>query len=357
MSNELKTEKFGFMDRVKMAFGAKGLIEHANEVIAEAQKKIAELEQRNGELTHREATVQEQEKTVEMEKRHAEFAKQEAKDKIAEAQAMMKEAQEMKKEAESMMKRSEEIVQQAQSDKDVAIAMANQRAQEKISSMVTESKEAGEITEGKGEKGANMTLFFKKQIIGEKVKLETTLKELEEIGATKEQKEEIVQIYQAKLLGILYAYTDYDRLTSPEALAIIKQQVEGSILSISMSSEELRTSLQTGFVDGYMHTRYSNSHYQDYDWVKYVERNKDFFNGHGMFITPEQDGRVRQSYYTVRKDFSDVGSQLTEREPADNRNGESVRPESSYSVDLKKQLKEAGYDMDKILSSQDDGER
>lgn len=292
MSNELTTEKFGFKDRVKMAFGAKGLIEQANEAIEQAQKQMEEAQKKSEKIATREAEVRKEEASIRSERQQLESEKLKVEDMMAEAKRMMSEAEEMKKEANAMMKKSENIVQKANLGKEEAIERAKQEAEAKVSAIITEHKEAGEITQGKGEIGAQMTLFFKKQIVDEKMKLDTTLSELEEVGAPKELKEKLVQTYQAKLLGVLYAYMAYDRLTSREALSIIKKQVQESIANLCGKSEELSETLQTGFVDGYIHTRYSNSNYEEKDWKRYVEGNKGFFQGKGDFIRQKTMGKI-----------------------------------------------------------------
>lgn len=196
-----------------------------------------------------------------------------------------------------------------------------------------------------------LTDYLREQVILEKNKLTAALKQMDETGIPAQEQLKEIDKYQSKVLGMLYAYTEFDTQSNQETKKTIQNLIQENVM-------ELGEDTNKSFIDGFMHTRYSSCYYDDRDWEKYVDNNP-FFKG-GELRTPETDKRTISGYYVVREDFSTVGEKLYPYSNIDklheirkeNRGKDKVNvPEFNVnSQDLTNEVKEnAGYGVEDLF--------
>ena len=146
----------------------------------------------------------------------------------------------------------------------------------------------------------SLSNYLREQLMAEKLKLDDALEQMDIMGGSNADKLKSIQQYQAKVLGILYAYTEYDTKSGPDVVAMFQDKVRGEAMKMDHDSRR-------AFIDGYMHTRFQSCHYDDRDWEQYV--NNPFFDGREL-KTPITDGRARSGYYSERTSFKTISSRL-----------------------------------------------
>lgn len=304
MNNDNLPTKMSFIDKVKLLFsnGLEEIILQANKTIADLREQIAGLTEKVTNYEERKAALEEGEAELAKEKEELNNLKAELERKEADLEAerrkidslsreseeSWREAQEAKERAEQEIRNAGPIAQeramgyanrrieqeQARASREISnakeeaareiataqaeAAEAKKEAQEEkaqaqemkdqAEKVLAEKKSAGEITAGKGEEGALMTIFFEKYIIEATEKLKADIAELEAVGGNPEQKEKFITNYQANILGALLAYIEKDTLTRPETKKILEARIQNAIMEMYSQHPESAAAFTRGFI-------------------------------------------------------------------------------------------------------------
>ncbi len=180
-----------------------------------------------------------------------------------------------------------------------------QDEKDKLRLELLETKELYRSSQQKGKEEIEIddkdkiSVYLKEQVILERKKLTKALEEMKKSGIPAKEQLSAIEQYQAKVMGMLYAYTEYDDNVE------VREAIQSNIQKEGMKMEKRS---QDSFIDGFMHTRYSSCYYDDRDWIRYTRDNK-FFSGEEL-QTPETDKRANLGYYAIREDFTTVKEQL-----------------------------------------------
>ena len=162
--------------------------------------------------------------------------------------------------------------------------------------------ESGDKENPENEEIPDYTLknYLREQLIREKMKLDDSLAQMDIMGGSNGEKLESIKKYQAKVLGILYAYTEYDHKSAPDVVKVFQDKIRSNAMEMDENGRR-------SFIDGYMHTRFQSCYYDDRDWERYV--NNPFFSG-GELSSPLSDGRMSAGYYAERITFRSISDKL-----------------------------------------------
>lgn len=370
---------------------------------AELKKQQASLAQQESDLNDREAQLERDKQALSRQKEKVEKFESDVKEMLAEAIRTQEEGERKirdykpiaQKEADTKAAYKIEDIQNSadtqiaqirnEAAAEVASAKANadaaikssEESKAKYDKFLKDKVSAGEITAGKGEQGAAMTIFFEQQIIQATECLKADMSELESVGDNPETKEKFIANYQASLLGSLLAYMDFDNITNPETKKIIEAKVQKAIVSIVASHPETTRA----FTKSYLVTKYQaydgkftvgNKTYPDLDsFIDSYASNQYYFTGEktdfrdpvqiitgsvqlpleGMPYSPTKETKYDPtSHFLPRTDFSSLEFRIDPNLKVPEKS-DSERP-ASYSPDLlnaaKRITKAEGFEIDDL---------